>query len=94
MSRAKKGEYGLLPSSREKQIFNSIPNLLSVMQSITCYVDENDVKADEIVGITRNLLEEMGFKLALGRDDAESTDLLEQAISVAEAWEEGLRVKS
>lgn len=94
VSRAKKGEYGLLPSSREKQIFNSIPNLLSVMQSITCYVDEDDVKADEIVGITRNLLEEMGFKLALGRDDAESTDLLEQAISVAEAWEEGLRVKS
>ena len=100
---AKDGHGSREPNAQEKHILSSMPELITLMNGITCDVCGKDVKVHEIVGLRRGVLELLGLPVvASSDDDADDesqleADLTDQALAELytqqDAAEEGLRIR-
>lgn len=100
---AKDSKNGREPMPQEKRVLNSVPELLNLMNGITCQVCGKDIKVNEITGLRRRVLELLGFPVVTASDEGADDDsllfanLTNQAFAELytpqDASEEGLRIK-
>ena len=100
---AKEGKNEREPLPQEKSVLNSVPELLNLMNGITCQVCGKNIKVHEITGLRSRVLELLGFPVVTASDeDADDESLLlanltNQALAELytpqDASEEGLRIK-
>ena len=73
---AKDGKNGREPMPQEKSVLNSVPELLNLMNGITCQVCGKDIKVNEITGLRRRVLELLGFPVVTASDEGADDDSL------------------